>query len=89
MITLRVTFLYVANGTETMAVEQTDGTYKLYGYKWFSSATDADVTFTLARVVDKHGKVIQVYITSFDEDLIIYIKRTGIDCPRFLIVDPL
>ncbi|XP_060553821.1 acyl-CoA dehydrogenase family member 11-like isoform X2 [Ruditapes philippinarum] len=49
----------VANGTETVAVEQSDGTYKLYGYKWFSSATDADITFTLARVVDRQGNTIQ------------------------------
>ncbi|KAK3581974.1 hypothetical protein CHS0354_003235 [Potamilus streckersoni] len=47
----------VANGTETMAVPQPGGSYKLYGYKWFSSATDADITFTLARVVDVHGKI--------------------------------
>jgi alkylation response protein AidB-like acyl-CoA dehydrogenase len=50
----------LANGTETVAVEQSDGTYKLYGYKWFSSATDADITFTLARAVDKQGNTIQV-----------------------------
>ncbi|XP_045209174.2 acyl-CoA dehydrogenase family member 11-like isoform X1 [Mercenaria mercenaria] len=49
----------VANGTETVAVEQRDGTYRLYGYKWFSSATDADITFTLARVVDRQGNTIQ------------------------------
>ena len=49
-----------ANGTETVAVEQTDGTHKLYGYKWFSSATDADITFTLARIVDRDGKTVQV-----------------------------
>ncbi|XP_052803638.1 acyl-CoA dehydrogenase family member 11-like [Mya arenaria] len=49
----------VANGTETVAVEQADGSYRLYGYKWFSSATDADMTFTLARVVDKHGQTVQ------------------------------
>ena len=28
--------------------------YKLYGYKWFSSATDADITITLARVRDEN-----------------------------------
>ncbi len=39
----------VAQGTETIAAEQPDSTYKLFGYKWFSSATDADVTITLAR----------------------------------------
>jgi len=49
----------VAGGTETLAYEQPDGSYKLYGYKWFSSATDADITLTLARVVDKHGNVVR------------------------------
>lgn len=45
----------VANGTETVAVPQMDGSYKLYGYKWFTSATDADMTLTLARVQDSTG----------------------------------
>lgn len=49
----------VASGTETVAVEQSDGKYKLYGYKWFSSATDANMTFTLARVVDSQGQYVQ------------------------------
>ncbi|KAJ8312676.1 hypothetical protein KUTeg_010049 [Tegillarca granosa] len=49
----------VANGTETLAVLQTDGSYKLFGYKWFSSATDADITFTLARIVDDRGHTIK------------------------------
>ncbi|KAJ8018330.1 Acyl-CoA dehydrogenase family member 11 [Holothuria leucospilota] len=44
----------VADGTETLAVPQADGTFKLHGYKWFSSATDADVTLTLARIVDEN-----------------------------------
>ena len=52
--------LISANGTETVAVPQSDGTYKLYGYKWFSSATDSDMTITLARVPDKHGNLIPV-----------------------------
>ena len=43
-----------------MAVAQPDGSYKLYGYKWFSSATDSDMTFTLARIVDDNGQVIKV-----------------------------
>ncbi|XP_077601033.1 acyl-CoA dehydrogenase family member 11-like [Stigmatopora nigra] len=46
----------VARGTETVAVPQTDGCYKLYGYKWFTSATDADVTLTLARACDQSGR---------------------------------
>lgn len=48
----------VANGTETIAIPQEDGTYKLHGYKWFSSATDADMTFTLARVLNSDGSVV-------------------------------
>jgi len=49
----------VANGTETIAVPQADGSYKLYGYKWFSSATDSDMTFTLARTVGEDGQTIK------------------------------
>ncbi|XP_061585959.1 acyl-CoA dehydrogenase family member 11-like [Cololabis saira] len=45
----------VARGTETVAVPQTDGSYKLHGFKWFTSATDADMTLTLARVQDSTG----------------------------------
>ena len=45
----------VGRGTETLAVPQPDGSYRLYGYKWFSSATDSDMTLTLARVVDQEG----------------------------------
>ncbi|XP_029960378.1 acyl-CoA dehydrogenase family member 11 [Salarias fasciatus] len=45
----------VASGTETVAVPQTDGWYKLHGFKWFTSATDADMTLTLARVQDRTG----------------------------------
>lgn len=44
-----------ARGTETVAVPQTDGSYRLHGFKWFTSATDADVTLTLARVQDRGG----------------------------------
>ncbi|XP_075709523.1 acyl-CoA dehydrogenase family member 11-like isoform X2 [Rhinoderma darwinii] len=47
----------VAHGTETVAHAQADGTYKLYGYKWFTSATDSDVALTLGRVVDEQGHV--------------------------------
>lgn len=47
----------VADGTETVAVKQDDGKYKLYGYKWFSSATDSDVALLLARCADSSGAV--------------------------------
>ncbi|XP_074015451.1 acyl-CoA dehydrogenase family member 11-like [Numenius arquata] len=49
----------VANGTETVARKQPDGTYRLYGFKWFTSAADSDVTLTLARIVDAEGHVKQ------------------------------
>ncbi|KAK6192103.1 hypothetical protein SNE40_003641 [Patella caerulea] len=48
----------VAKGTETLAQLQPDGSYTLHGYKWFSSATDSDMTFTLARPLDKNGMVV-------------------------------
>eukprot|EP00731_Ephydatia_muelleri_P022897 Em0015g480a len=47
----------VAGGTDTVATPQSDGTYHLHGYKWFTSATDANMAFTLARVVDNNGLV--------------------------------
>lgn len=34
--------------------------YRLNGYKWFSSAIDADVAVTVARIVDKEGKAVEV-----------------------------
>ncbi|GFU79015.1 acyl-CoA dehydrogenase family member 11 [Trichonephila clavipes] len=40
----------VANSTETVAVPD-NGFYRLYGYKWFSSATDSNMALTLARIV--------------------------------------
>ncbi|NXY84944.1 ACD11 dehydrogenase, partial [Alcedo cyanopectus] len=49
----------VANGTQTVARKQPDGTYCLYGFKWFTSAADSDVTLTLARVEDAEGQVKQ------------------------------
>lgn len=44
----------VAGGTETLAVADPnqENQYRLYGYKFFSSATDANVALTLARIVD-------------------------------------
>ena len=47
----------VGSGTEAIAVHQSENHYKLYGYKWFSSATDSDMTMPLARVVDNMGEV--------------------------------
>nr|CAB3262787.1 uncharacterized protein LOC100183254 [Phallusia mammillata] len=47
----------VASGTDTLAYRQDDGSFKLQGYKWFTSATDADMALTLARIVDEQGNV--------------------------------
>ncbi|NWW06468.1 ACD11 dehydrogenase, partial [Oreocharis arfaki] len=49
----------VANGTETVARKQPDGTYRLYGFKWFTSAADSDVALTLARIADAEGQCTQ------------------------------
>lgn len=46
--------------SETEAVLQSDGSYKLYGFKWFTSATDANMTMTLARIVDRDGRTAPV-----------------------------
>ncbi|XP_029474907.1 acyl-CoA dehydrogenase family member 11-like isoform X2 [Rhinatrema bivittatum] len=45
----------IASGTETVAREQPDGTFQLYGFKWFTSATDSDMTLTLGRIMDTQG----------------------------------
>ncbi|XP_069616229.1 acyl-CoA dehydrogenase family member 11-like [Ranitomeya imitator] len=45
----------VAHGIETVAHAQADGTYKLYGYKWFTSASDSDMALTLGRVMNAQG----------------------------------
>lgn len=47
-----------------MAVPQTDGSYKLHGFKWFTSATDADMTLTLARIQDRTGATTPVLLTA-------------------------
>lgn len=43
----------MAGSTETVAVEQLDGSHKLFGYKWFSSATDSDMSLTLANIISE------------------------------------
>jgi alkylation response protein AidB-like acyl-CoA dehydrogenase len=52
----------VAAGTETVATEVDiiQNLYNLNGYKWFSSATDADMAITLARIKDHNGNIVQV-----------------------------
>ena len=64
-VIILVLHIFVANGTETIAVPQGDGsTYRLFGYKWFSSATDADMTLTLARIQNPNGTTQPVSIAS-------------------------
>ena len=42
----------VSAGTATLAVAHpTDGTYRLHGLKWFTSAVDASMAVTLARII--------------------------------------
>ena len=36
--------------TETIAVPMDDGTYRLHGFKWFTSATDSQMTLALAKI---------------------------------------
>ena len=64
LLLLLLLLCFVAGGTETYAVpcdtSDTNHTHRLYGYKWFSSATDADMAFTLARVWDSNGMVTEV-----------------------------
>ena len=49
----------VAGGTSTIAIPEGDR-YRLHGYKWFSSATDSDMTLALARITNKEGRVTEV-----------------------------
>lgn len=43
----------VAGGCDTYAEHIEGDRFLLHGYKWFSSAVDADIALTLARIVDK------------------------------------
>ncbi len=44
--------------TKTVARAQPDGTFRLFGLKWFTSAVDASVAVALARIEDpKSGAV--------------------------------
>jgi alkylation response protein AidB-like acyl-CoA dehydrogenase len=55
----------VSGATETIAVHETGSWYRLHGVKWFSSAIDANVAFTLARV---EGKISLFLVTLRDGD---------------------
>ncbi|RDD46451.1 Acyl-CoA dehydrogenase family member 11, partial [Trichoplax sp. H2] len=38
--------------TETIAIKYSNGRYKLYGDKWFTSAVDSNIAFTLAKIAN-------------------------------------
>ena len=65
----------VALGTETIArpCENGDGSYRLFGYKWFTSATDANIAITLARIENKKGETQEVLPFFIDIDIELYI----------------
>lgn len=48
------------SNSETIAREQEDGSYRLYGYKFFTSATTSEMAIGLARTVDREGKSVAV-----------------------------
>lgn len=59
----------VSSGTTTMALEKSADKCHLYGFKWFSSAADSDMTLALARFpqsedeLEKNtGKLAMVYL---------------------------
>lgn len=59
---------FVADGTDTIAVgppDSGDGSYRLHGYKWFTSATDAQMAFTLARLQHEDGMITKVNSFNF------------------------
>ena len=49
----------VSDMTQTVAeiLDEAKKTYKLTGLKWFTSAIDSDITFTLAKIKSENGEV--------------------------------
>ena len=56
----------VGGATETVAVHDRGDWYRLHGYKWFSSATDSDMSLTLARL-EGETKLSMFYLKTRDE----------------------
>ena len=84
----------MAGDTETLAVQDPNSKnmYKLYGYKFFSSATDADIALTLARVVDpatgkitlvKNSKLGLNFVIWNSSILVLFLLRVQKDCLCF------
>lgn len=51
----------VRNSTETKAVKIEGKKYSLSGLKWFTSAIDADICFTLAKIITNENSDIVIY----------------------------
>jgi alkylation response protein AidB-like acyl-CoA dehydrogenase len=55
----------VTSATETLALEYKPFKYKLFGLKWFTSATESELAITLARIYDPITKTSQKSLTCF------------------------
>ncbi len=58
-------------GTRTVARQRPDGTWRLYGHKWFTSAATAEMALTLARVETgggERGPLALFYLEPRDRD---------------------
>lgn len=47
----------VRSSTQTLAIHKEGNIYSLYGLKWFTSAIDADICFTLAKIKNPNGEI--------------------------------
>lgn len=57
----------MSGSTETVAVAEANGSHQLFGYKWFSSATDSDMTLTLANIISEEEPVPVRYFCDFNK----------------------
>eukprot|EP01017_Pseudomicrothorax_dubius_P047761 TRINITY_DN8610_c0_g2_i4.p1 TRINITY_DN8610_c0_g2~~TRINITY_DN8610_c0_g2_i4.p1 ORF type:complete len:596 (-),score=150.99 TRINITY_DN8610_c0_g2_i4:986-2773(-) len=47
----------VRNSTETIAFHTKDNEYRLFGFKWFTSATDSEIALVLARIQENEQEI--------------------------------
>ena len=48
----------VGRSTETVSVKEKGDEHKLYGFKWFTSAIDSDMSLALARTLKEDGEAV-------------------------------
>jgi alkylation response protein AidB-like acyl-CoA dehydrogenase len=60
----------VRGSTQTIAKHLEGNKYSLHGLKWFTSAIDANITFTLAKIQHQTGK-----IDSFPTMFFLFIRK--------------